>query len=246
MLWRHDKLHAYDGAAEIYDGILDARPVRAGGIVGEIRVRDGDKVSAGDLVIRLHETVTRANLQVITRQLDELEGRQARLKAERDGAAEVAVPRALAARQTEPEIQEILAGEQTLFESRRTARTGQKAQFSERIKQLKEEIGGLTAQQETKGEEIRLVKIELAGQHELWAKHLMAISKYTAMQREATRLEGERAQLIASIAQARGKIAETELQIIQLDQDLRTEVMKDLREAQGKVAELSERRGAGQ
>jgi len=66
------------------------------------------------------------------------------------------------------------------------------------------------------------------------------------MQREATRLEGERAQLIASIAQARGKIAETELQIIQVDQDLRTEVMKDLREAQGKVAELSERRVAAE
>jgi len=141
MLWRHDKLHAYDGAAEIYDGILDARPVRAGGIVGEIRVRDGDKVSAGDLVIRLHETVTRANLQVITRQLDELEGRQARLKAERDGAAEVPVPRALADRRAEPEIQEILGGEQTLFESRRTARTGQKAQLSERTKQLKEDRG---------------------------------------------------------------------------------------------------------
>ena len=61
------------------------------------------------------------------------------------------------------------------------------------------------------------------------------------LQREQTRLEGERGQFIAEIARARAKISETELQIIQLDQDFRTEVLKDLRETQGKIAELVER-----
>jgi HlyD family secretion protein len=61
------------------------------------------------------------------------------------------------------------------------------------------------------------------------------------LQRDQTRLQGERGQFIADIARARGKISETELQIIQVDQDFRTEVLKDLREAQGKIAEFKER-----
>src|SRR5262245_43195466 len=218
----------------------------AGGIVGEIHVRDGDTVNAGDVIVRLDETITRANLAVITKQLDEFAVRGARLKAERDGRDSVAVPSSLVSRQAEPELLEILAGEHTLFESRKTARAGQKAQLGERIAQLKEEIGGLTAQQRAKAKELELVRTELAAQEQLWVKNLTSIAKYTATQREATRLDGELAQLISAAARAKGKIAETELQIIQLDQDLKSEVIKDMREIQAKEAELNERRVAAE
>src|SRR6266403_1130797 len=57
-----------------------------GGVVGEIRARDGDRVKAGDIVVRLDETITRANLSIVSKGLDELEARKARLEAERDGA----------------------------------------------------------------------------------------------------------------------------------------------------------------
>jgi HlyD family secretion protein len=69
-----------------------------GGIVGELKVRDGDRVQAGDLLVRLDETLTRANLQVVSKQLDEYLGRQVRLEAERDGAAEIKLPPEFAAR----------------------------------------------------------------------------------------------------------------------------------------------------
>jgi hypothetical protein len=91
-----------------------------GGVVAEIRMRDGDKVNAGDLVMRLDDTITRANLGVITSQLDELAVRQARLKAERDGLAHVDLPANLNSRADSATIQEILAGERALFESRQT------------------------------------------------------------------------------------------------------------------------------
>ena len=81
---------------------------------------------------------------------------------------------------------------------------------------------------------------------ELWRKNLVQIQRVTALERDAARLEGERGQLIASIAQAKGKITETELQILQIDQDLRTEVGKELREIQGKIAELVERKVAAE
>lgn len=217
-----------------------------GGIVGEIRVKDGDKVAAGDLLLRLDDTLTKANLGVVVSQLNELAIRQTRLKAERDGKDGFVLPDSLAPQVKDPTVAEILSGEQTLFESRRKGREGQKAQLNERIQQLTEEIGGLTAQTAAKAREIELVTRELAEIQKLWEKNLSPLSKYTALQREAARIQGEHAQLIAQTAQSRAKIAETRLQILQIDQEMRTEVMKDLREAQAKEAELVERRVAAE
>src|SRR4051812_14168322 len=56
-----------------------------GGGVGDLRVREGDRVKGGDVVLRLDDTVTRANLAIVTKSLDELEARRARNEAERDG-----------------------------------------------------------------------------------------------------------------------------------------------------------------
>ena len=212
-----------------------------GGVVGEILVKEGGEVEAGQIVLRLDDTVTRATLGVVRSQLDELMAREARLLAERDDADVIVFPAQLTSGREDPSAATAVAGEQRLFESRRSARTGQRAQLRERIAQTNEEIRGLTAQQEAKESEIKLIAKELVGVAELYQKNLVSISRFTQLQRDQTRLQGERGQLIADIARARGKISETELQIIQLDQDFRTEVLKDLRETQGKIAELKER-----
>jgi HlyD family secretion protein len=213
-----------------------------GGVVGEIHVRDGDRVKAGDIVMRLDETVARANLAMVAKSLDELATRQARLEAERDGRDEIVFPPALIERAAEPEVSALLFGERHLFEARREARIGQKAQLKERISQLVEQIDGLNLQAIAKADEIKLIESELAGVQELWRKNLVPITRVTALKREETRLRGERGQLIASVAQAKGRISETELQVIQVDQDLRSEVSKDLHEVQAKTAELVERK----
>jgi HlyD family secretion protein len=125
---------------------------------------------------------------------------------------------------------------------RKTARNGQKAQLQERVTQLGEEITGLTGQQNSKTKEITLVERELAGVRDLWNKNLIQLGRLTALEREAARLDGERGQLIAAAAQAKGKIAETALQILQIDQDLASEVAKELREVDGKIGEFVERK----
>ncbi|HZP76251.1 MAG TPA: HlyD family type I secretion periplasmic adaptor subunit [Pseudolabrys sp.] len=217
-----------------------------GGVVGEIFVHEGDAVEEGQVLIRLDDTMTRATLGVVQTQLDELLAREARLKAERDGADEITFPDDLTKRSNESGPASAMAGEEKLFESRRGAREGQRAQLRERITQSNEEIKGLSAQQSGKEEEIGLIDKELAGVTDLWQKNLVSITRMTALQRDKARLDGEHGQFIAEIARARGKISETELQIIQVGQDFRTEVLKDLREAQGKIAELKERRTAAQ
>jgi HlyD family secretion protein len=139
-----------------------------------------------------------------------------------------------------------MAGEEKLFALRKKARTGQKGQLRQRITQLEEEIEGLGLQADAKAEEIKLINRELEGARELWEKNLMPISKLTSLEREATRIEGERGSLISSIARAKARMAETELQIIQIDQDLASEVAKELREIDGKVGEFIERKVAAE
>ena len=82
---------------------------------------------------------------------------------------------------------------------------------------------------------------ELAGVSQLYQQKLVNIQRYTSVQRDQARLEGERGQLISQIARARAKISETELKILQLDQDFRTDVLKELRETQGQIAVLGEK-----
>ena len=217
-----------------------------GGVVGELRARDGDKVKAGDIVVRLDETITQANLAIVVKSLNELQSRLARLEAERDNVDTVVFPAELLARAGDPELARSMTGERNLFEFRKSARAGQKAQLRERIAQLKEEIQGLTGQIAAKKRETELIGQELEGVRDLWRKNLVQIQRVTALERDAARLEGERGQLIASTAQAKGKISEIELQILQIDQDLRSEVAKDLREVQGKIAELVERKVAAE
>ncbi len=217
-----------------------------GGVIGEIYVKNGDRVKAGDLLVRLDETTTRANLQVITRQLDELTGRQARLKAERDDSNAVVFPEELVKRIAEPAVNQILAGEKKLFESRVTSRNSQKSQLGERILALKEEITGLTQQAESKSLEIELIGKELTGLETLEAKQLVTTTKLMSLRREGARLKGERSQMLASAASSRGKIAEIEVQRLGIDHEAKSEVLKELRESEGKIAELSERRTAAE
>src|SRR5262245_4999619 len=217
-----------------------------GGIVGQLRVRDGDRVKAGDIIIRLDDTQTRANLAIASKALDELAARQAREEAERDGADSIDFPENLLARMDNPDVAKAVNGERKQFEVRRTAREGQRAQLKERIAGLKEEMRGYQAQVGSKNNQIDWIMKELAGVNELWKKNLIPYTRLTLLEREKERLDGERGQLIAAIGQSKGKVTETELQIIQIDQDMRAEVGKDLADIRGKTAELVEKKVAAE
>jgi HlyD family secretion protein len=213
-----------------------------GGVVGELLAHDGDLVKAGDVVVRLDDTVTRANLAIATKNLDGLWARAARLEAEQQGLDKVTFPPMLLNRAGDPDVKNIIANETKLFEVRTNGRVGQKAQLRERITQLNEEIAGLDAQEQAKDQEIALVEKELVGVSSLYDQHLVQLTRLTTLQRDAARLAGERAQYVASKAQAKGKITETELQIIQVDKDMVSDVSKDLRETNDKIGEYVERK----
>jgi HlyD family secretion protein len=212
-----------------------------GGVVAEIKVQNGSRVQAGDLLVKLDATQSQASLQMVSKQLDEVRAKLARLAAERDGLDHVEIPSALAARASEENVASVLASEQTLFNARLTGRRGQKDLLQSKVSQLTEEISGLEAQISSKARQLELIQGELTGVQELYDKRLVPLTRLTSLQREAARIDGERGQLESTIAETKGKIGEAQLQIIKIDQDFRTDVVKDLGEAQAKEAELVER-----
>lgn len=217
-----------------------------GGVVAEITVKNGSKVKAGDLLVRLDETVSRANLQVITKQLDELVMREARLEAERDGSSTITLPDSYHGRETEPDIAKRIAGETFFFKSRRESLDGQKEQLGERVLQLKEEITGLDRQIKSKKSEIEIVQRELKGVAELEKLKLVTTMRVNQLRRDATRLEGELGQLESAAAQAKGRIAEIGVEMIRIDQEFRTSIIQELRDNTAQQAELVERRIAAE
>ncbi|GCC47199.1 hypothetical protein chiPu_0031280, partial [Chiloscyllium punctatum] len=193
----------------------------SGGVAKKLLVEDGARVAKDDLLILMDETVAQANLTAVTKSLWELEARRARLQAERDGDAEIVFPDSVASL-SDPAAQAVVSGERRFFQLRKDANDGQKQQLKEQIAQLKEQIGGMQDQLSAKKQEADLIANELTGVQQLWEQRLVSLSRLSALQRDSARLLGERGQLTASIAQAKGKISETELKILQVDQDFRS------------------------
>jgi HlyD family secretion protein len=239
------------GGAVIASGKLvvesDVKKVQhpIGGIVGELRVREGEHVRAGDILVRLDETQPRANLDTVLRAMDALAAKRTREEAERDGDIALGFPSDLQARAASDEaVAHLIDSETRLFLARTRGRQGRKAQLRERVAQLNQEIAGISDQATAKAREVTAVDLELKGIRELWQKNLVQLSRLTNLEREAARLEGDRGKFAASIAQAKGKINEVELQIMQVDEDMRNEVSKDLTEIRSKWSEYEEKRTA--
>lgn len=218
-----------------------------GGVVAELKVHDGDRVRAGEVLIRLDDTVLRASLSIVTKNLDELTALDARLTAERDGAEAIHLPEALLKRATiNPDAEASIKGQRTIFDSRRAARITAKTQLAEQIAQLESGIEGLTAQREARDRELVFIADELRGVRDLYAKHLVPIARVSALERDRTRIGGERGKLTADIAAARGSIAEKKIQILRLDDDFRSEVVKELADTRNKINENVERKTAAE
>lgn len=212
-----------------------------GGIIGEIHVRDGDRVKAGDLLIRLDDTMARASLGIVETQLSSLAARRMRLTGERDNLSELPIPDLFTDRLDDPAIGDLIAAERNLFTARRNSLEGEKEQLSQKRAQLSETIIGLNAQKTANEEERRHIVDELTGLEGLFAKQLVPITRVAALRRERASLDGTHGELTASIAATRMQISETEMQILQLDRDRQTEVLGELTDIDQQIAELMQK-----
>lgn len=212
-----------------------------GGVVGELLVREGQRVAANDILIRLDATQIRANVAVVQKRLDELTARQARLEAERDDLPAISFPEALLARGDQPDVARALHNEAQLFTFRQQSKAGQKSQLAERIAQYEMQITGLKAQADAYSRATELLAEEITNARNLRDGGLMTLAQLNALEREAATFGGELGEAMAGQAEAGGRIAETRLQILQIDGDLKTEIGAELRDVQAEIGEYVER-----
>lgn len=213
-----------------------------GGIVLELRAREGDVVQRNDVLIRLEDTRVKAQLAVIDGRREVLMAREARLAAERDDADRIAFPEALGRRMSDPKIAEILRGQSELFAARRSAFEGSISVLEQRAAQLREEIHGLQAQHAAKARQIEIIVKELRDLRELYEKGLVPRPRMLALEREKERLVGETGQHLADVARAEKAIGETALQTVQLRHTTRETAVTELREVEAEIFDLAERR----
>lgn len=214
-----------------------------GGVVGKILVDDGDKVEAGDVVMQLDGTMLQSALNVVEGQLFEILARQDRLRAERDGNASITFSEELQQLARErPEVGDLIKGQVNLFNARRESIARQTEQFRERQSQTRQQIDGTEAQLDALGKQLELIKKELTDQQTLLAKGLAQAARVLSLQREEARLLGQLGELQASIAQARGRIAEIEIEILALETGIREEAIATMRDLDFNETELRERR----
>jgi HlyD family secretion protein len=215
-----------------------------GGIVAKLAVRNGDHVNAGDLLIRLDDTETRANLAIIESQRDEFLIERARLEAERDMRPALDLPESLAGDQNSGRLQTILEGQQKLLKSKLDALAGKKKQLAEQVEQIGGQISGLESQFAAKQRQVEILGRELESLQTLRAKGLVEQSRILALERQGAMLDGDMGQIQAEIGRLRGTISETKLRIIQEDEEWRSEALTTLGEVRAKLATLEEQRTA--
>jgi HlyD family secretion protein len=213
---------------------------RDGGIVSEIAIKEGDFVSKGQIMLRLDDAQTRAELSIVRTQLVELAARQARLVAERDNLGEILFAPEFAAILSEFPL--VSSGERRLFDGNRRNRQNQKQQLQYGISQLEEEQKGLTAQHTAKTDELELVRIEHVKIKGLADKKLIDTSRKYFIDRELSKLTGENGEVQANIARSRARMSEIQVQIIAIDEAARTEAQRELSIIEPKISELTERR----
>jgi HlyD family type I secretion membrane fusion protein len=213
-----------------------------GGIIQDILVRDGQRVEAGDVLLRLDPTQTRALSQMLRAQVDLSRAEEARLLTERDGGTTINFPAELQERaKTDPELAENLTGQRRLFDARRESLTGQTSILRNRIAQSFDQISGMEIQEKAKLRQSALLDQELNGLKELADRGNAPTNKVLQYRREVEVLIAERGEILARIASVRQSIGEAELQITQARKTFLEQVETDLRTTQAKLFESSER-----
>ena len=207
-----------------------------GGIVKDLRIKEGDKVNSGDVLIVLDETQARAEYDVLSQQYMVLRATEARLLTELDHGSELVMPEDL--KKEGSYFKSVWSGQVSQFDSRRAALEGQRNVIREKINQLGSQIVGGEAQVKAFTDQISSIRAEAKDIAPLVERGLIARPRILQLERTAFGLEGQIADATANIAKARQAIAEQQQQIAQLDNDRMADVTKDLRDTQAKMLEV--------
>jgi len=209
-----------------------------GGIVSEITVAEGDRVSAGDVMILLDDTRAIAERDRVTAALVAAEAGLARALAERDGRQALEFPSDLVTLAREQGFEGALDHERAEFENRRQRYLSEVAALDERIKAANEEIEGLRIERQAEQSKLEVTRQELADKQGLLDKGLVSRGGVNDLRRAEADYLGRVGSITSRIGQRGTAIAEIEQQRIGLEATRRESASTQINEAQARIADL--------
>jgi HlyD family type I secretion membrane fusion protein len=212
-----------------------------GGMIKSILVHEGQHVEQGDLLFKLDAVQSQANADLVGNQLYGLQAQEARLIAERDGAAQITFPRDFSTDKENPVLKEAINDQLKQFEERRASLSGQISILESRIKQFGSQIDGTTVEKAATVEQLGFINNELEDLRGLLAKNLVQKTRVLSMERERSRLEGVIGHAVADIAKTQNDIGEAHLQIEQLHKKFSEEVNAQIVDVRAKIADLQQK-----
>ncbi len=209
-----------------------------GGVLAALNIDNGSRVRAGQTLLRLDTNVSAASADMAAQSIDQLLAREARLLAQRDGLAAMALPKALRARLGDPVVAAIIRGEQRAFALGREAQAGQRAAIAQQIRQAEESIRGYAVQADVYRKQESLIAEEQAANDQLWEKRFTTLQRRNELNRTAVGLRGSAASAETSVAQLRARIAELRERSYLIEDTARREAGTELGTVQARLLEL--------
>jgi protease secretion system membrane fusion protein len=202
-----------------------------GGIIREIRVREGDTVKQGDVLLVLDPAASRAAREAVDAQYLLSRASEARLRAEQRNDQQITFPPDLLERAKEPAVSMMLETQRQLFASRRQSLSSERSSFVEAIAGLESQIKGIEQVERERTQQIQNYDKELAALAPMVEEGLYARNRYQELERQRSMTLQSRADGLASLARARNQIAETRARGAMREQEYRKEVETQLAEA---------------
>ena len=213
----------------------------SGGIVERIDVRDGDKVAAGQVLIRLKETPLLGQAQSLRSQFYGSLASEARLNAERDGVASVSFPTELTALASEPEVASNLALQRQLFDSRRQALLLDQQGIDESIAGAEAQLRGVRDSQASKVLQRTALAEQLQGLRELAREGYIPRNRLLDSERVYAQVLGSISEDYGRIGQLQRQVLEMRLKIRQLAEEYQKEVRTQLADTRVRTEDLRNR-----
>jgi HlyD family type I secretion membrane fusion protein len=216
----------------------------AGGVIVDIRRRDGDKVEAGDILVRLDDVLASTNYEILLSRFRELKAMEARLHAERDGLDSISFPPEIADFADEPRVAKLMAGQSKIFMTRRETLSNQSGILQQQIERYREEISGLESAIGSQEEQVEILQGEITDLAGLLAQGLTPKARLNTLTRARAELQGLRAENLAGIARAAQAIEGANLQMVDLQSQRQDQIANQLREVEAQLGSIEEQMNA--